>query len=280
MVTLSVDQSGDLHYGYFYCLHVQREDIPCIGQTPEWTVSRLPPRRQFHAWMYCTVVGRRATSRHECPVDTKHETGETIREFEIEHWGEEAGPFVPNSDYIFATAALAKQFTGSRLAGIREVPVKILRDPRSQAPDPELVGLSFQGRNFYRRRQITPKEGNRCPFCGHAPYICPVCDDGGGLCKKCGKQCLVFMHERSGPDDPRIVSIPTKRWILDGRNWDGSDFMDGNIITKRALDYLLSIHAAPFRAEPMLVDLRGCNAAQLKRLEDARKPIPPQGGKP
>lgn len=48
--------------------------------------------------------------------------------------------------------------------------------------------------------------------------------------------------------DPRIVaaSIPKNGIPLSGASWDGSDFMQGfnqGIVSRRALDWLLSVHA-------------------------------------
>jgi hypothetical protein len=45
-------------------------------------------------------------------------------------------------------------------------------------------------------------------------------------------------------------------------------------ITRRALDWLLSIHAGPFVAEPIAVNVFGLTKDDLEHLEVARTPLP------
>jgi len=64
--------------------------------------------------------------------------------------------------------------------------------------------------------------------------------------------------------------------ILDVNRWDGSDFIGGTmsgIVTWRALDFLLRIHAAPLKAEPMRADVRGISEEQRDWLKRAERPV-------
>ncbi len=67
--------------------------------------------------------------------------------------------------------------------------------------------------------------------------------------------------------------------MIDVNRWDGSDFvfvtldasgLRTNVVTKRVIDWLLSIHAAPFVARPVLARLDGATPEQLKMLEAAK----------
>jgi hypothetical protein len=62
--------------------------------------------------------------------------------------------------------------------------------------------------------------------------------------------------------------------VLDGSLWDGSDFLNAHIesfATRRFVDFLLSIHAAPFIAEPAWVWVDKMTKEQLARLEPAER---------
>ena len=65
--------------------------------------------------------------------------------------------------------------------------------------------------------------------------------------------------------------------IVDGRRWDGTDFFGGGdglqTVTRRAVDWLLSIHAYPFEAQPVPVNIAGMTKAERERLEQARTPL-------
>ena len=83
----------------------------------------------------------------------------------------------------------------------------------------------------------------------------------------------------SPPDDQRLKSkalVPGTGRILEGPKWDGSDIINCGwyFITKRALEVLLSVHAAPFYARPARVDVEGLSKQQLGKAETAKHPLP------
>ena len=67
--------------------------------------------------------------------------------------------------------------------------------------------------------------------------------------------------------------------VIDVNRWDGADFVfvtldaggfQTNVVTKRVVDWLLSFHAAPFVARPVMARLDGASPEQLKMLEEAK----------
>ena len=67
--------------------------------------------------------------------------------------------------------------------------------------------------------------------------------------------------------------------VIDVNRWDGADFvfvtldsgaLRTNVVTKRVVDWLLSFHAAPFVARPVMARLDGATPEQLKMLEVAK----------
>jgi hypothetical protein len=85
---------------------------------------------------------------------------------------------------------------------------------------------------------------------------------------------------REGSSDKRLffdVSAERKRGqILEGKRWDGADLVSvrgWNFISKRVLDWLLMVHAAPFYARPARFCIDGMTEKQLARLEEIQRPI-------
>ena len=65
------------------------------------------------------------------------------------------------------------------------------------------------------------------------------------------------------------------RQIINGKLWDGSDLICGRdytvgFVTRRFVDWLISIHAAPLCATEVAVCVDGMSEAQLANLERAR----------
>lgn len=94
-------------------------------------------------------------------------------------------------------------------------------------------------------------------------------------CLHCSEITAISARAHKGADDRRLrlSPIPREGPILEGKDWDGSDFLRDSFITKRALDWLLSVHAAPFVARPARVCIDGMTDKQKKWLEAATKPL-------
>ena len=77
-------------------------------------------------------------------------------------------------------------------------------------------------------------------------------------------------------NDKRLKSadVPKKGRIFQGKTWDGKDFINNwNLITKRALNWLLCVHAKPFYVRPARVCIDGMSKKQLEWLKTAQTDI-------
>jgi len=101
----------------------------------------------------------------------------------------------------------------------------------------------------------------------------------------------VIARDHRGADDHRyVLDVPYWREsvvIVDASRWDGSDFnfysslmtVAEHVVTRRVVDWLLSIHATPFYARAVPVDVTGASPETLARLEAARRlPLPLPAG--
>jgi hypothetical protein len=71
----------------------------------------------------------------------------------------------------------------------------------------------------------------------------------------------------------RSADVPPKGRVLQGKTWDGQDFVQSQgltFLTARALHWLCRVHARPFYARPAQVWTDGMSAEQLGWLDRAR----------
>ena len=100
---------------------------------------------------------------------------------------------------------------------------------------------------------IVPPAGNRCAYCGRAPVQCPECGTTDVPCPSCGG----WPFAAVGSATPEQVAAgvilhdpDASRGVIDPRRWDGSDWLP-SCVTRRTVDFLLSIHLWPFVAAPL-----------------------------
>lgn len=274
------DESGDLESGYFYQLHLVRRSETCLHETKEWIVSDFEPpggKPLLGAeCAYAEVVECDQRDRHDCPIDKTHVSCEIIVPTFVDLFGwPPVAPFIPNLSDGLVNERLAEQLKASRLKNVEVQAVKLAEEPDGR-PQPNVFALIFNGPEICRVGWSGPDSDNACPFCDFKPLFCRGCRTGTHFCPKCGKDCTVPQSEYS-PGDPRIVLKPTPALgpIVDPKLWDGADFCGGSCgtITRRALDWLLGVHAAPFRAQPLRTDVRGLTTDQRKLLETAKEPV-------
>ena len=87
---------------------------------------------------------------------------------------------------------------------------------------------------------------------------------------------MALASEHKGKGDVRWMIQPPASRILNGHEWDGSDFVGGGdpaIVTRRVIDWLLAAHSGPFLAKPCRVDVSKMNADQQRWLKRAVKPL-------
>jgi len=197
----------------------------------------------------------------------------------FKHWvmrlsGPLVGDFVPategNSDIssVVISRRLADALQKSELRGFGLGTTEVI-DPPEGTPK-NLAVLQFRG-HFCQRQRAIVGAANACPLCGYEPLICSDCGAYPSRCPKCNGITDVLQKDHQGSGDKRFVRIPgvTNARVLDGRLWDGSDFIYGRYISRRALLFLQSIKASRYAAIPVELDLEGVDDKQLASLKAA-----------
>jgi hypothetical protein len=253
-----------------------------------WIVSnRTPTSNELTArgeadWMRVETGGlENPVKEFGCKDFKHHVTQITYAADEVDLFGgTRIGSFLPDvNDQICVSDDFKQRLAASNLTGMDFVPLKIKVNQASDI-DPVLFTLVPQGQNC-RRPLKCRGVANACPFCGLEPLICPNCGYEEVKCTRCGQitRILSSLHKGEGDRRLRMAPVPKDGYVLDGRRWDGSDFVNCGFIfiTKRALDSLLSVHAAPFVARPACVCIDGMSDKQLAQLEAAKKPVAKKG---
>lgn len=305
MARIVLDQTGDLREGYFYEI-----GLPFEGDEDdvEWLRSRPGEDANDIVAMAPSSIGK-SSARLErimgierfqrCPLD--HETEVYWTEYLVTslwpdnewspllciHWDADGAVMITRQ---VAMSLRQTPFRGYRLTPARPGPERGQFVVQAVDPDVDhalVHDLQFRGRSCRRGNSLVDAP-NKCPFCGHAPLICPDCSFEARDCPLCKKPCFAESRNHQGDSDQRyLLTEQPDRWtraILEASRWDGSDFiwgtehpgLAGHYVTKRVVDWLLSIHANPFVAKPVLVNVEGASAEVLKRLEEIKRlqPVP------
>jgi len=285
MDQIIADESGTLLSGYFYRFGLPIDDDFADADCEEtWIVAKRSPtddeltRRGAGSWMSAEGVGvtdDEAVIRRDCPIDPAHITGQAYKAFEAELSG---GPrigdiLLHNSGEVVLSPSFTERLESSGLTGFDFMPLTITLNFTS-GQDPKLSVLRFLGRGGQRPRKVVGVP-NACPFCGAGPLICTACGYEVIRCPKCGNITRILTQAHKGPGDKRLrmAAEPKAGEVLDGSRWDGSDFFGSSYITRRAVDWLLSIHAAPFVARPVRVWVDKMTNEQKGWLERAKRPV-------
>jgi hypothetical protein len=273
----------DLKYGYFYGLmNVAPEHIPVRDG---WIISPSPSPVRHR---YCAVVGsrKRVVQRFSCPVNPSHGQEDEVFDYEIDvaYAPEPFPPFMNDSmgETVIVNEWLADRLRGSSLKGFRLIATRLANEPvwykPSKPPLSMLFQLTFDGIAPRQLQHIEPPSADRCPFCRKGPIVCPGCGFRRNPCRYCCERWGAAESKHEGDDDPRIVieELGTVVPVIDPRRWDGSDFTgsyNGGWITRRALDWFLSINAGPFIVEPIAVNVLNLTEAEREHLELAKGPL-------
>jgi hypothetical protein len=274
----------DLKSGYFYFVQIMSPD-PWEEQKPDWIISTLPNDYDAHADVVERKEGRREF--RICRLNEAHRWKRHISEIALDlSQGRYKTPFLYTAAGGFVVnKSLKEALTASGLTGFEVQRVNIGMYPRFDTPedtpeDKNVFGPFFRifgmGKECLANPQVFPPSADKCPWCGQGPIVCPDCGHCLNPCEKCGRDWGVAEHNPDVGKNARII-IEEKSALLtviDPRRWDGSDFFMECYLTRRAVDFLLSIHAAPFVAEPVPVNMLGISEKDRLRLEAARKPLP------
>ncbi|MFV0443487.1 MAG: hypothetical protein ACK5Q5_07945 [Planctomycetaceae bacterium] len=307
MIRLS--RAGDLRAGYFYQLAVLPADdlvdlefVQSGKQTDEIVSLRDPHGDELFVRtgeMYLSasmnIEERDKEVFRRCPEDPSHVTEWYWRDFSVcLSGGPQSGSLIYGDDdsgrTVLVTPELAAALKSTSLRGYELKPVRIADVSREEAArwqqekygHIKLLELQFRGQRCYRDVLLEGTQ-NHCPFCGRRPLVCIGCGLENNPCAKCGKQTIVVFNKHLGEGDRRIPA--QNQWnerplIVEASRWDGSDFNFGSahamslhehVVTKRVVDWLLSIHAAPFVARPLLVNVQGASPEIVQKLEVAKR---------
>lgn len=298
------DYSGTLKTNIFYQLAVSMdEDLVEFeyAESAGWIITqkRSPTKSELllkgspQSWLDASIIESKKTKKHRCSADNLHVTEEYFTDLKIEiHNAIEAEIIL--SDFNFSmdeedqaflvTDKFADRITKSGLKGAGFVPVTInYSDAENEKAIPTLFALQFMGQNCLRPTSIQGAK-NACPFCGHEPLICQECGFDNYICPTCQKPAWTTQKNHKGSNDKHLIVSPLKQretLVMEGSKWDGSDFVYAggnslvynNLISQRALDWLLSIHAVHFCARPIQVCIDGMTDQQLEMLATVQKPI-------
>lgn len=279
-----LSKHGELKSGLFYKIQVEMEELLATMQVPTDTfvACRKPTNHQLmlsSLEQYATVghCHQMTTVRHfRCRLDETHfsETFHTDLLIDLEH-GPKYSPFIAGwGPMVFTSPALAAQIRESGLRGwnLERVPIV---NRGNNVPLQEVFLLDFRGKSC--RRSLSVRDApNACPHCGREPLFCLECGFQISTCPRCGKSAWTLREKHNEGDNHLILEPLENRQcpILEGVQWDGSDFINGRYgweyyVTKRAVDWLLSVDAAPFVAVPALVNVQGLSEQQQGWLRDA-----------
>jgi len=292
-INISYDEAGSLKTELFFEFQVMFDDEPAEPERDRsWSVV---PRTPTHLELtrrdandgYCWVKSFRdeVTDRvdeHACISSPTHVTHTYYKNVSLDVYG---GPrlseFIPDPHgFCVMSDVFAERVRTLRLQGL-DVRLAVIRDSEGTLKHPKLLILQFVG----KCRDRTPKvehAPNACPYCGAAPMICQECGFAPWQCPTCGKEGRIAAHLHRGEDDKRLrIGIPKgyfqRGQILEGKHWDGADLVSlrpGSLfMSKRFLDWLLMVHAAPFYVKPARFCIDGMSEKQLARLEEVQKPL-------
>ena len=265
----SYDRSGDLLQGYFFAIQVPFDtecELRDSVDATKWIVS------DTNASIYCddvwAKVSVRSESRHDCPSNKAHTTGSKITAVSRAdvYGGSHVSEFVRDAfgESVVANGLFAEQLSGAGLRGLGAMHVPI-RENHSRWENPRLARLDFQGRDCARPMQVRVPDPNECPKCHWGPVVCPACLDITFHCPEC-RTALVGCGESATECPFSVEAVEETNSVIEGSRWDGSDFISGGYISRRALRHLVDVRASPFIAKLCWVNIERMTTAEVALL--------------
>lgn len=272
-VSFGYDESGPFETGLFYGIDIAGEREHIHGESDEWIVSGV----KDDDYVTLPVWVHDIKYIHGCSRNREHETDSRSTRVRVGWWGGQVTPFLPGNDLTtFMSHGLYRRLRNTDLVGTEAIEAEVEPVDEDLEP-PRLFVPLFPGRWPAARKVFSPPTPNACPNCGHGPLVCPECEQlEFPICPKCNEECLAIGDETPTSDrDKRIYFKPTpeRGHIIDAARWDGSDFSCG-VLTKRAVDFLASIHAGPFKAQPLRAFFGSCSPEEIDRItSEVTRPV-------
>jgi hypothetical protein len=285
MPKLALDRRGELRAKLFYQFDVPFDDYVLDKAQDSIFVPRTPTdnalrKRGDDPYLYISPWGSESVETKDCPVDPEHITHSYSLKMPGETFGgKRVSPFIPmDVDWFFGVSDEFRQ----RLEKLK------LRGVRLDELDLHVHTTGEKLRGFWSLQSVgkakvrPPKlvdTPNACPLCGKEKLICEGCWQLNPTCKIYGKGVFVEEAKHEGKDDKRLPLAPgCLDGILEGKTWDGSDLVQTTgghrtFASKRFIDWLLRVHAAPFYAEPVLFAVDGMSEEQKRWLKELDKPL-------
>lgn len=285
MGKIVLNRTGDLRSSLFFRFDVQSDDDFTLKKSKAGLI--IAPRTPSNdalidagqpGYVQIEELPKREdrVETKDCPVNTDHVTHRWYKAPK----GDAAGysrlsPFLKTNGLYFAISlALCERLRALSVKGAQLDPFKIIVN-QSHLRELNVWALQFVGRAKLRQPVFT-NIPNSCPHCGKGQIVCQSCGEWTGQCPFCQKQMVVSEFKHEGKHDKRIQVEEGLRSILEVKNWDGSDLVQagfGCYASKRFIDWLLRVHAAPFYAEPVYFCVDGMNDQQKKWFDDLQKPF-------
>ncbi|MBN69942.1 MAG: hypothetical protein CME32_11780 [Gimesia sp.] len=299
-----LDDSGTLKSGTFFDIEIPLNDSFVFNSTTEgWTFfsSRTPTEdelsiRNHHGqtrkqWFRGEISDEKFRANKRCQLDKNHVTEEYASYLKLKPEYDENTLYSEfnlvssmHYQYPIVTESFKERIEKSGLKGADFLPLTVDSHCREKYPDaPLLFAIQFMGKKCTRQLRIQGAK-DECPFCGRQNLFCKECGFSNLQCPDCSNYVATSIDGHKGPNDKRLKFSPvTQRrfQIMEGHKWDGADFIYGggfsstypNIVSKRALDWLLSVHAVHFCARPIQVCIDSMTDQQLEKLEYVQKPV-------
>jgi len=286
MRKIILDRSGDLRESVFYRFAVPFDDgTDGLPRSKQWIVAPRSPKEGETLdgrvnWIWFSGLGQsqdRVVTK-SCPRNKDHVTHWFYTRFATEAFGgKEVSPFIATSigDAFALSGELKQRIAALKLRGGRLDPVDVTVHVSGKRLL-EFWALQFVGKALLRIPAVVDCK-NQCPFCGRGEVFCTGCGLWAGSCSHCEAGGMAVREDKhEGLSDKRIPFEDHLWSIIEAKTWDGSDLVQSHgdyFASKRFIDWLLRIHAAPFYAEPVYFCVDGMNDQQKKWLDDLQKPF-------
>ncbi len=203
-----------------------------------------------------------------CPRDKRHVTGFEYLSMPIDLFGDRLGDFVPHVDdpLGIVSAAFAARLRKTHFTGYKLHPIVKILENESRVKKPELLFLEFLGKGGRSDRLVVKGAPNLCPHCGKVPMVCPSCGQiNWPKCIDCDEWTL-FLPELPDESHPKgfvVKGYPPDVAIVEGKDWDGSDFFragaSGGVpfVSNRAKEWMEKTHTFPIKFKPALLNIEG-----------------------
>ncbi|RCS44035.1 hypothetical protein DTL42_18060 [Bremerella cremea] len=267
MHVCSTDTSGEIVDGLFYWVLGHPDDMFEDYQEEDYGEKIIFVPSDPDGYPARPIVEKRDRKDiFGCPADKTHRTRQLLQGISIVV---EAGGTLPvfwNTENFFVMNDAIETMKKAGLRGTDCIRPKFETEVYTdQEMRDDLRVMTFPGGDILRPYRVTPPGADNCPFCGRVPIVCQTCGHINRSCPKCNKQIITVKKDL--PTDSPLVRIRVDdNSVLDGSRWDGSDFLNPSLITRRALKLFQQENIGPCTALNCATYLGSCTPEQRDKL--------------